>query len=423
MSGNPLKWLQIEQLGREFHSHLKPALDQLSSGADELSEEAEHGLQKVSAWLGSPCVATVKLDGTNLGVDCAGLVVGRNCIVEPGERYQTVDVFGLLDGYAEKAARLRNALADEAAGEPVAQAMLYGELLVNGKYDYARAGIFRSWLCFGAMLRPAAADEGAAARLSLALGAAGFTARPTDGRVLLAMNPRLLALLGDAGVPTVAGAYQPTGSVTESQWAEHDGEGRLACFRSLRHLICSPWAQRILLPADGAPLGEGLVVASEADGTLFKWKHAGEELGRVPQQLADLAAALEGLKGAPREALLPAGLHEVVEQLLLVATTKPSPAAEAPKSAAAAPAPRKAKQKDPEASVAWESALTKFNSLEAAFTKGKKATRALQVDLIQQVADDLAKDYGAPKEDAGRRATAVVQREMDRCMSQWNGSR
>merc|ERR1712100_515538 len=113
--------------------------------------------------------------------------------------------------------------------------------------------------------------------------------------------------------------YRPS-ALSDREWAEHDGASTLPCFTSLRRLITSEWAARFLMPSEGAPLGEGLVVASELDGRLFKWKQSGENLGKVPEQLQKVVTALRALKGSPKMNILPPNLLEIFERLLLVAT-------------------------------------------------------------------------------------------------------
>jgi len=416
MEPNPLKWPQFEQLGRDFYNQLKPTIVQLASGAEKLDDEAQQGLTRLRCWLDAPCVATVKLDGTNVGVDNGGLVVGRNTIVAPGDTYQKTNIWALLEGYPEKVARIRSELASAAGEEPVARTMLYGELVVNSKYNYSGAGIFKQWLCFGVVVSPGAEDEGAALRLAGALQKAGFNARGGDeGTVTVAPNSKLATLLQELKVSTVAEAYRPAGAITEVQWAEHAGKGSLPYFQSLRQLLLSPWAQRFLLPTDGVPLGEGLVVVSESDGTLFKWKHAGEELGKVPDELEEAVKMLHGVAATPQADLLPPGLLEVFEQLLLVATTKPAELeVVAPKA--------KPMSGDPEAMAVWESALTKFDCLESVFGRGQEAQKLMQTELTEQVAKDLVKDYGVKEKDAQQRAKRVVVTEMGKRFGSWKKS-
>jgi len=417
MEPNPLKWPQFEQLGRDFYDALKPTIDQLNAGADKLDDDAQRGLTQLQTWLESPCVATVKLDGTNVGVSDDGLVVGRNTVVGPGETYQKTNIWALLEGYPEKAAHVRSTLVCAAGGESVGRTMLYGELVVNSMYNYAGAGIFKQWLCFGVVVRPDAEDPEAPSRLASALQAAGFNARGAEEAVVVAPNAKLASLLNELQVLTVAEAYTPAGTITAGQWAEHDGKDKLPRFHSLRQLLLSKWAQRFLLPADGVPLGEGLVVASEADGRLFKWKHGGEELGKVPEQLHEAVEVLRSVAGTPTAELLPPGLLEVFERLLLVASTKPAE----PAGSAAPKANAKAggAKGDSEAVAAWESALTKFDSLDSVFERGQEAQKLMQVELIEQVAKDLVKDYGASEKDSHQRAKRIVLTEMGKQFGIW----
>lgn len=373
---------------------------------------------RLQTWLEAPCVATVKLDGTNVGVDDAGMLVGRNTVIAPGETYQKVDVWSLLDGYASKAALVGAELASAAGGALLARTMLYGELVVNSKYNYAGAGIFKHWLCFGVVVLPADDGETAAPQLASALRLAGFNARARDGSVTVTPNAKLAALLRDVQICTVADTYKPSGNMTQDQWAEHDGQGSLPCFQTLRQLLLSQWLQRFLLPADGIPLGEGLVVACEADGRLFKLKHAGEELGKVPDQMSEAVQALRGLAASPHADLLPQGLLDIFEQLLLISTTKPV-ASTAPVTKAKAKA---GPQVDAEAIAVWESALTKFDCLESIFERGADVQKMMQAELIGQVAQDLVKDYGAKDKDAQQRAKRVVTTEMGKRFGVWKKS-
>merc|ERR1712232_1046382 len=209
---------------------------------------------------------------------------------------------------------MRTELSVAAGAEAVAQVMLYGELVVNSKYNYGDSGIFKQWLCFGIAVRPSATDEEAAKRLAAALRIADFNANCRNGTVTVTPNAKLAGLLHDLQVCTVSEVYRPGGDITETMWRQHDGNGKLPQFHSLRHLLLSQWAQRFMLPVDGVPLGEGLVIASEADGRLFKWKHAGEELGKVPEQLSEAVKVLQGLTESQAK-LLPPGLLEIFERL------------------------------------------------------------------------------------------------------------
>lgn len=415
MAKNPLKWPETEQLGREFYEHVKPALDQLAGGASQLDDRASEGLAKLQAWLDAPCVATVKLDGTNVGVDNTGLMAGRNVVIEAGQNYQKVDVWTQLAEYPDKAERFRSKLMEDAENEPIAQAMLYGELVVNSKYDYTASGIFKSWLCFGAVLRPVCEEDGASLRLCQQLRKAGYNAQDCIGKVLLAPNHLLADLFDELGIRTVAVGYVPK-ALTNTHWTAHDGRGALPYFTSLRKLLASDWAHFFFSPSKGAMLGEGLVVASEADGRLFKWKHGGEELGKNPGQLAEAVAMLNEISHSDHAArFLPTGLLQVFEKLLQVATTKP-PSLESP---ADSTKQKKEKDFDTEALAVWESALTKYDALDEVFGRGAAARTAREVELVEQMTQDLIKDYGACEKLARQRAAKVVKVEMGKSFGRW----
>jgi len=449
MAPHTLRWPEIENLGRDVLDCLGTALAELQREPDlqRLSSRAQSGMDALVAWLDSPCVATAKLDGTNVGVDDAGTIWGRNHEVPRGDSYCKVDVWKLLSEMPSKVAQVRDELARAAGqhGGEIVRAMLYGELVINSKYDYGTCGIQNRWLCFGLLLGPKCvedqepgplhrcrccaglgslagygccplcdgagffadeSDETAETKLALALRIAGFNARPKGGKVLVAPNERLFHLLHRCQVPTVVEGYRPH-SLTAQEWQEHEGPGNLACFRSMRALLSSPWAQRFLMPETGAVLGEGIVVASEADGRLFKWKQAAETSTVLPARLAEAVAGVRALKHAA-QAKLPTGIVEMLE-LLLRATVKSEIIAKRPPKAAV-------QSIDPDAQAALASALTKCD-LEAAFSSGNRAK--LADELVVEVAADLVKEYEVESTEATLRATQVVKREVGRRLGIW----
>mmetsp|Transcript_66712 Transcript_66712/g.169063 ORF Transcript_66712/g.169063 Transcript_66712/m.169063 type:complete len:420 (+) Transcript_66712:74-1333(+) len=412
-ANNPLQWPSFEQLGRDFYEKLRLALSELQAGKTELSEKAKESLDMLQVWLDAPCVASVKLDGTNVGIDDSGLVVGRNKVCEPGQSYQKVDVWTVLQGYGDKAASMKAKFEAVSGGEEIAQLMLYGELLVNSKYDYDKAGLFKVWRCFGAVMRPAGSDGEAPTRLSAQLRGAGFNACPTDARVLIALNESLGLMLAEHGIPTVYDGYTPDGAGSSEDWAQHDGSGNLPWFTSLRSLVVSDWTRRLLVPKNGQHFAEGLVVASEV-GRLFKLKNGGEALGMVPAQLEESVKGLRALQGHPA---LPDGLLPVFEVLLLVATTKPP--AEPKNTIKEKP---KTNGEDHESMAVFESTLTKYDALEEVFERGPKAKTVRAKEMSEQVARDLVKDYGADAKDAQHRAFKVVSRVIGARYGAWLNS-
>jgi hypothetical protein len=418
MAKNALKWPQFEQLGKKMSEKLQPALSQMAQGVDvsKLNEESILGLRIVETWLQSPCFATVKIDGTNVGVDNEGRLVGRNFEIERGASYQKVDVWDVLDGFPAKAQTLQEKLQEETQ-QAIAQTMLYGELVVNGKYDYNDSGVFKGWLCFGVIVRPAAADaddQQSIDRLEEDLRIAGYNSRVKEGKVLLAPNEKLFTHLISLGVPTVSDRYQPKGA--GDAWSQY---GALPKFPSLHALLISDWAKKFFL-GPGGPLGEGLVIAlgdstvelGESTictrGSLFKWKNSTEDLGNVPDQLREAIANIHAL--TPDSAKhLPSGVLEALEALLLTSTA-PNPSCQ---KSSSKPTQKKGNgDEDVEAFAAYTSALTKVDCPEDVFVRGTQAMSTLHQSLIEDVTSDLIKDYGVGKKKAKQRATAMVNSQI-----------
>lgn len=68
---NPLKWPSFNLLGADLCHFAN----------DEKQHEflgKEKCLETLQKWMDSPVCVTVKLDGTNVGMDSEGLLVGRN---------------------------------------------------------------------------------------------------------------------------------------------------------------------------------------------------------------------------------------------------------------------------------------------------------------------------------------------------------
>jgi hypothetical protein len=129
-----------------------------------------------------------------------------------------------------------------------------------------------------------------------------------------------------------------------------------------------------------------------------KWKCACEPQGKNPALMADLLEHVSTLEKAGLDFLLPASLKDMLTSLAQVATAKPPPAAVAQKKKSAKQKPAdggdgvgdgggaegelKARIED-----AIASAATKFDSLEAYFSKGAKAE--IVTLLVAEVVADL----------------------------------
>jgi len=407
-----LKWPQFEQLPKRMCESLQPALEHLAEGGDvgNMTSEARLGISRVEGWLQSPCFATVKIDGTNVGVDNEGRLVGRNMEIEPGASYQKVDIWSLLAGFGGKAQSLQDKLQEETS-QALAQVMLYGELVVNGKYNYDASGVFKSWLCFGVIIRPSDMEEEAIEHVATVLRAVGYNSRVKEGKVLLAPNEKLFAHLQSIGVPTVANRYQPQGAGEE--WSH---QGALPKFTSVQALLTSNWARQLFLAPDG-PLGEGLVIALEGDGSLFKWKNYHEELGKVPDLLREAVTRIQALAhGSAGAKLISAGMLLALESLLLTST---APVCQNDTQQRKKQQLKESKADDVEAFAAFTSALTKVDCPEDIFARGKAALAALQQSLIDDVTSDLIKDFGVADSAAKKRALAMVRSQIGKSYADW----
>lgn len=411
------KWPDMDRLGLALYNELKPALEQLASGSGEFDAQAQQGLATLQTWLDAPCVAIMKFDGTNFGISDDGSAVGRNKVLVPGKRYQRVDIEPLLERYTQSAGRMRTELANAAAGEAVGRTMLYGELVVNDKNNNnVDVSTVKQWLCFGVLVVPGANDDRAAVRLASALRAAGFNTRVStpgpDSRstVMVVPNAKLAWLLQKFLIPSLFQGYRPGGQILKEA-GRLDGTV-VQRFESLRQLVLSSWAQDFLLPADGVALGEGLVVASESDGKLFKWKHASQDTCQTGWRMAEAKETLRGIAGTPQAERLPPGLLDIFERLYATATVAPTGARPEAKD-------KSGSRVDIEAVAVWERALTKIDSLESAFEQGEQVRKVLQAELIDAVASDLVEEYCANEIGAKKRAERVVSSEMGKRLSEW----
>jgi len=84
------------------------------------------------------------------------------------------------------------------------------------------------------------------------------------------------------------------------------------------------------------------------------------------------------------------------------------------------PEPKAAKASakvDEEAQKAWDSALTKEDSLDDQFKRGEKV--ALTKRMITQVMEDLVKDYGVDEKAATGRANKFVNGTIGKLFGEW----
>jgi hypothetical protein len=93
-------------------------------------------------------VSYEKLDGTNLGVRCDGLRFGRRQIVSG-----TSDQKCQLDDIVPTGTQVSTIKTkiEQMVSMDLPKFLVYGELMVNNKFDYIDRKLFKTWICFGAM--------------------------------------------------------------------------------------------------------------------------------------------------------------------------------------------------------------------------------------------------------------------------------
>jgi len=226
--------------------------------------------------------------------------------------------------------------------------MVYGELMVQDRHDYNDSAIFKTWLCFGVSIQ--ANDPSQNKAIAEDLRTAGYVSYAHENMVVISPNDHLFDLFKTIGIRTLA-EYRPK-AINPEQWAEHDGTS-VPTFPSLHAYFESDWCHRFFTNPDTGALGEGMVVASALNGRMFKVKHGGEDCGNVPDKLYDGIEMLEKCPEMDKELDVFKNLQKIIKcKHKVVEKEKPKPKAKTPAAV------------DEEATKAWESALTKEDSLD-----------------------------------------------------------
>ena len=155
---------------------------------------------KNDAVLDQKVFAYEKLDGTNVGIRCDGAIFGRRQRIVT-DSYQKCQLEGVVPT-RDQVELIKLRIAQLVSVE-LPRMLLYGELMVNNKFNYNERNLVKKWVCFGAMF---AAEENIgnngyllekASMLADRLREIGFyaTASPDSGKIKLVMNPRLARLL------------------------------------------------------------------------------------------------------------------------------------------------------------------------------------------------------------------------------------
>lgn len=144
-----------------------------------------------------------------------------------------------------------------------------------------------------------------------------------------------------------------------------------------------------------------MVVVSALNGELYKVKNGGEKSGLMPERLNE---AIEILKQHP-------ALEKVLDVLFALQRINQA----VYKIEEAVPEPKKSI--DPEAEEAWNSALTKEDSLDDIFAREKKNELAKR--MLLQVKLDLIKDFGVDEKSATTRANKFVNTTLKELREEW----
>jgi len=99
----------------------------------------------------SLAIAHIKLDGTNVGIDNSGDLFGRRLrINDTSDSYQSTNISFLRS--SSGALSISQYLASRKDPELTKlQFRVYGELVCNNRHGYEKEGLYKSWRCFGAI--------------------------------------------------------------------------------------------------------------------------------------------------------------------------------------------------------------------------------------------------------------------------------
>ena len=314
MSGAPntLKWDSINNAVAALTAYPRVCLER--HGDDETLDsdtttKLRQALEGTRALLFEhPVVScTVKVDGTNVGIDATGAVYGRNQMADPSAtKYMKTDLTLLksvdvsaIQGQLESLGGLPGILD---------RFVLYGELTCNKSlYDYACDGGMQTWSCFGAMIKLTEGADEDTFRANLA-GAGLLLAAPDESEppggdyryLMLHANDDFKQLFPD--VPYVP--QQKMSKDTTTTFAD-------LVFDDETYGIVATGRQ------------EGFVVIlqdpSTKAGLALKWKNGGEAPGDSVKNILAveelLASPNENLK-AIREAVFSASQLQVLPALL-----------------------------------------------------------------------------------------------------------
>ncbi|KAJ3232857.1 hypothetical protein HDU78_006826 [Chytriomyces hyalinus] len=323
--------------------------------------------------------AVEKIDGTNLGIDRSGELFGRRLQIEFSAQVYQKTPLGPLRAVNVDA--FYDALVKQVSGSTLPQPAvfrLYGELGCNSLYDYSSKGYYKSWHCFGAVMRlESAADK------ELWINALDA------GHFLIRTNRREDASKDDGDNDESGGSHDITLVSCDAFFQLLDAceipHPQVAFSGSLTELV---EAKKEWMCSHDS---EGLVVSTGA--TLLKWKQGHEVQETGAGKLKEL---LESEEFQPY--LSETGV-KVLRILHEVATDKkPEPRRVGPKTVKPAKVVK-------DYSVYHDtivSAVTKFDNCDAFFAKGN----AGREEYLEKLQNEVLSDIGSSG-DAAEASMAV----------------
>jgi len=341
--------------------------------------------QNVFAW--------EKLDGTNLGVRCDGAIFGRRFQVSE-DTYQKIPLGGGILPQPRTIQRVKATILkglEPILGATMPSLVIYGELMCNASRNrYDERGMARKYYAFGAVLhlQPTATHGNSHAEknnseLLQALISNGFCARMSrePKYISIHLNDKLFRIFQENYIPCTPMMSQ--------------GPLRDVCIALKDKLMAVDEIEGVVL------VGQGI---------LYKWKTGNEDESRGNSLLASLK------KNHSPAILELAGVDlEVLDVLLTVSGNKPTQ----PDSKMTKVKGKRAKCGNDDNSAlsrAYDSALTKFDSVESFFDRGKRDL------LIEILVEELEADLEPKTKKEINGVVSFVKKNIGRSYGVWKSS-
>lgn len=332
-------------------------------------------------------MAYEKLDGTNLGVRCDGVVFGRRLRVN-GDSYQKIALKDAIPSLtAVQAVKSSIASTIRLGGfdndDEVPMPVLYGELMCNpDKFDYTERGMSRKFFCFGAVLDNEWENVDKSDALCGVLNRHGFVATVASGKIRVRMNDKLSGLVQAQGISCAPLLDQ--------------GPLREVCFRLEEPMKSNDKMEGVVLNGD--------------DGCLFKWKTRIEDESKGYDLLCSLTNSYSP------ETIELAGIDEEFVGLLKNIAMKEVTAVKGSKRPQQEKQKKKTKQEVYDESTiekAMISAMSKYDALDAYFERGEIHT------ILEALKKEMFEDLGACTEEEKKFIARTVGKKVGSLYCKW----